>query len=149
MTVSKFIIGIIRFSNPARLTLITSQAPIIFEPEHQDNVTVEDNNFEYWYRSTHVDVFYSNADTAGRVPIAGGCQTIKRPGVAPADRGCSPASFNCTLDGGFGIAGSYSLALEQTVTLNGTEVTVHGAKPIEIQCTSYPEEDLPYKQCKD
>jgi hypothetical protein len=40
-----------------------------------------------------------------------------------------------------------AFALEQTVTLDGTEVTVYGAKLIEIKCTSHPEEDLPYTKC--
>jgi hypothetical protein len=34
------------------------------------------------------------------------------------------------------------------VTLDGTEVTVCGAKLVEIQCTPHPEEDLPYTPCK-
>jgi hypothetical protein len=41
-----------------------------------------------------------------------------------------------------------AFALEQTVTLNGTEVTVYGAKLIEIKCTPHSEDDLPYTQCK-
>ncbi|RYO16403.1 hypothetical protein AA0121_g6420 [Alternaria tenuissima] len=112
------------------------------------NIAIEDNNFEYGYRSTPVDVLYIDANTASGEPVAADCQTIKRPGAAPADTGCAPASFNYTLDGDVGVAGSYSFALEQTVTLNGTEVTVYGAKLIEIKCTPHSEDDLTYTQCK-
>jgi hypothetical protein len=36
------------------------------------NVTIEDNNFEYGYRSTHVDVLYIDANTVGGdVSVAG------------------------------------------------------------------------------
>ncbi|CAG5175291.1 uncharacterized protein ALTATR162_LOCUS10706 [Alternaria atra] len=134
------------------LSLALSLAPAVVAATPSNyggwNVTIEDNNFEYGYRSTNIDALYIDASTASGEPVAAGCKTIKRPGAAPADTGCSPASFNYTLDGDAGVAGSYSLALEQTVTFNGTGITVYGAKLIEIQCTPHPEEDLPYTQCK-
>ncbi|KAL1793212.1 hypothetical protein ACET3X_008194 [Alternaria dauci] len=111
------------------------------------NISIGDDNFEYGYRATHFDVFYIDANTAGAEPIAAGCQTIKRPGVAPADRGCAPTGFNYTLDGDVGVAGTYPFSLEQTVTLDGTEITLYGAGLVEIQCTPHPDNDLPYTQC--
>jgi hypothetical protein len=151
------------------LSLALSLAPAVVAATPSNyggwNVTIEDNNFEYGYRSTNIDALYIDANTASGEPVAAGCKTIKRPGAAPADTGCSPASFNYTLDGDAGVAGSYcklsstplryvrltisiAFALEQTVTFNGTGITVYGAKLIEIQCTPHPEEDLPYTQCK-
>lgn len=87
------------------------------------NVTIEDNKYEYGYRSTHVDALYIDTNTAGGEPIAAGCQTIKRPGAAPAQTGCSPTNFNYTLDGDAGVAGSYcKLALTTTPSVHETDL---------------------------
>jgi hypothetical protein len=115
------------------LSLALALAPAVLAAKPSNyggwNVTIEDNNFEYGYHSMAVYALYIDANTAGGEPIAASCSTIKRPGAAPAQSGCSPANFNYTLDGDASVAGSYcKLLLITTRLIHETDVCLQPSR---------------------